>query len=263
MIESAARAERYELQSSASPFYLWEVPQKPVSARIPFPLIDRLEHEAVESFRSLSSRGSEVGGILLGKVLGGSRVLIQDYEMVPCDYSRGPLYRLSEADTDRFDRAIAQRGAGGLLAIGFFRSHTRKGLALDPEDVALFDSRFSAPHHIVLLIRPFASKPSAAGIFIRENGVVRAEASYKEFPFRCSELTPSTQTAEPAETEPLTGGLATALPPPAVPKSMTRAQIVPIASRRESAAAPPPAPVEHKRAIARYRPGSLCRRSEA
>ena len=56
MTESTARAERYEVQTASSPFYLWEVPQKPVSVRIPFSLIDRLEREAVESFRSLTSR---------------------------------------------------------------------------------------------------------------------------------------------------------------------------------------------------------------
>ena len=39
-----------------------------------------------------------------------------------------------------------------------------------------------------LLIRPFAQKPSTAGIFIRESGSVQGEASYLEFPFRSSEL---------------------------------------------------------------------------
>ena len=66
MIESTARAERYDLQTSKSNSYLWEVPQKPVAVRIPFNVMDRLEREAVEAFRSLSSRGSEIGGLLVG-----------------------------------------------------------------------------------------------------------------------------------------------------------------------------------------------------
>ena len=76
MTESTARAERFEVQPASSPVYIWEVPQKPVSVRIPFSLIDRLEREAVESFRSLTSRGSEIGGIAgretyAGKSAGG------------------------------------------------------------------------------------------------------------------------------------------------------------------------------------------------
>src|SRR5947209_8431847 len=82
---------------------------------------------------------------------------------------------------------IDQRSASGVRAIGFYRSHTRKGLYLDADDLALFDSRFKEPHHIALLIRPAATKVSMAGIFIRENDKVVAEASCLEFPFRSSQ----------------------------------------------------------------------------
>src|SRR5947209_5539872 len=133
MIESTARAERYELQTSSSPFFTWEVPHKPVSVRIPFSLIDRLEREAVESFRSLTSKGSEIGGLLVGNVSPGSPLVVSiaDYELIACDYSRGPLYRLSDTDMGRFERAIEQRLAAGSGVAGFFRSQTRKGVALD------------------------------------------------------------------------------------------------------------------------------------
>jgi hypothetical protein len=87
MIESTLRAERFDPQSSAAPSYTWAVPQKPVAVRIPFALIDRLEHEAVESFRSLRSRGSEIGGLLLGYVSPGDPAVVslEDYELVECD----------------------------------------------------------------------------------------------------------------------------------------------------------------------------------
>ena len=248
MPESTARAERFDVQTAPSPLYLWEVPQKPVSVRIPFSLIDRLEREAVESFRSLTSRGSEIGGLLVGEVSPGSPLVvsISDYDLIACDYSRGPLYRLSDADMGRFEQAIQQRLAAGRGVAGFFRSHTRKGISLDSDDMALFQARFRDPHHIALLVRPFATKASTAGIFIWENGKVNAEASYLEFPFRSSELGPG---QPPAPPEPKAA--APAAPPPPAPKSTTRAQIVPIASRREVAQAPapiaeptpPPAPV--------------------
>ena len=249
MIESTVRAERFEPQSSATLSYTWAVPQKPLSVRFPFPLIDRLEHEAVESFRSLHSRGSEIGGLLLGHVppKDPTVVSIEDYELVECDYSRGPLYRLSDADLGRLERAIEQRravpsGPGGLVVAGFFRSHTRKGLALDADDLALFKQRFADPRQVALLIRPFATKASTAGIFIWEDGAVRGEASHLEFPFRSSELTPSKPVEEASQ--PLPGAAPPAPPEAAAPKPPARGQIVPIASRREIAVPVPPPMVE-------------------
>jgi protein TonB len=216
--------------------------------RIPFSLIDRLEREAVESFRSLTSRGSEIGGLLVGDVSPGSPMVVSiaDYDLIPCDYSRGPLYRLSDADMGRFEQAIQQRLAAGRGVAGFFRSHTRKGISLDADDLTFFQARFRDPHQIALLVRPFATKASTAGIFIWENGKVDGEASCLEFPFRSSELGPG---QAPAPPEPKAA--APSAPPPQAPKSAMRAQIVPIASRREVAQAPapvaeptpPPAPV--------------------
>ncbi len=128
------------------------------------------------------------------------------------------------------------------MVAGFFRSHTRKGLALDAEDLALFKARFPDPRHVALVVRPFATKASTAGIFIWEHGTVQGDASYLEFPFRSSELTPLTPvevTSQPALE------LAQAAPPEtAVPKPPVRAQIVPIASRREIAPPVPPPFVE-------------------
>src|ERR1039457_2034026 len=236
MTESTARAERFDIQTAPSPQYLWEVPQKPVSVRIPFNLIDRLEREAVESFRSLTSRGSEIGGLLVGDVAPGSLLVdsIADYELIACDYSRGPLYRLSDADLGRFEQAIQQRLAAGRGIAGFFRSHTRKGISLDGDDLAFFQARFRDPHHIALLVRPFATKASTAGIFVWENGKVNAEASYLEFPFRSSELAPGHPPAPDPRAAPPSA------PPPQAPKSTPRAPVVPIASRREVAQVPAP-----------------------
>jgi hypothetical protein len=68
-------------------------------------------------------------------------------------------------------------------AVGYFRSHTRDGLALAPEDLTIMAEFFPAPHNIALLVKPFASRTSQAGFFIYEEGSIRADASYLEFPF--------------------------------------------------------------------------------
>ena len=242
MSESAARAERFGLPGAPAAGYLWEVANKPVAVRINLDMVDRLEHEVVESFRSLTSRGSEVGGLLLGNIQSGNpaRISVEAYELVSCDYARGPLYQLSETDAERFRRAIEQSKTSGLRVVGFFRSHTRKGLGLDAEDLAFFSGQFRDPQQIALLIRPYASKPSTAGVFIWENGTVRGEASYQEFPFRRSELERLVQTeSKPAEkTSPVEN------PDAPVSKPATRAQIVPIASRREISLPTPPPVIE-------------------
>jgi periplasmic protein TonB len=240
MVESTARAERFALQNSTSPFYTWEVSQKPVSVRIPFSLIDRLEREAVESFRSLSSKGSEIGGLLIGSVSPGNPLVVSvaDYELIECDHARGPLYHLSDADLGRFERAIEQRlAAGGPGVAGFFRSHSRKGIALDADDMAFFSARLRDPHHIALLVRPFATKASTAGIFIWEGGKVHGDASYLEFPFRSSDLGAPKPAAEPADAARAAGPVEA---PPLAPKPAGRIQIVPSGARREVSLPTPP-----------------------
>jgi len=241
MTESTARAERFNVTAASQPTYTWTVPQKAISVCFPLDVIDRLEHEAVESFRSLSSRGSEVGGVLFGTVEPGNPALVTvvSYDPVVCDYSRGPLYRLSDIDILRFSKVMEAGVRSGLSPVGFYRSHTRKGLSMDADDVALLDSKFPAPHGIALLIRPFASKPSLGGIFFREDGSIRTESSWLEFPFRTSELAGRLGAAQ---SEPVTAR--PAAPPVPAPKTSPRAQIVPIASRREIVTPPPPPVVE-------------------
>ncbi len=199
MIETAARAEQLHTSGFPGPYFTWEVPGKPVSVAIPLALMDLLEQETVQSFRSLSSLGSEIGGVLFGTAAPGKTTLvtISSYEQVTCDYSLGPLYHLSENDLGQLDRAISRAKASGMVPVGFFRSHTRKGLGLDGDDKRLLDLKFPESYSIALLIRPYAAKASTAGIFIRENGEVRSETSYLEFPFRSSHCTATPRPAAP------------------------------------------------------------------
>ncbi len=241
MTESTARAERLDVPSSGGASYIWQVAQKPIVVRLPLALVDRLEQQTVESFRSLTSRGSEIGGLLLGGFAQGNpaTVSVEDFELVQCDYSRGPLYRLSDADMSRFDRAIEQHASGaGLRVAGFFRSHTRKGLSLDAEDLAFFEPRFHDPHHIILLVRPFATKACTAGIFIQENGRISGDASLLEFPFRSSELGGGSHRLS-MDAAPSAASQLPAAEPPVAAKPPVRAQIVPIAPRREMPAPEP------------------------
>src|SRR6478752_1172368 len=139
MTKSTASAGPVELQSSPSAYYLWEFPEKPVSVRLSLDVVDRLERDVLESFRAITARGSEVGGLLLGRAEsgGGLKTVVDNYELFPCDYTRGPLYLLSDEEKVRLEEVIRRKKAAPGQAgrvVGFFRSNTRKQLALDEED---------------------------------------------------------------------------------------------------------------------------------
>lgn len=165
--------------------YVWQVPGKPVAVHIPLSVIDRLSIELMRGYGANPKRSPEVGGVLIGSVEEGSPTIVhvEDFEVVPCQYRRGPSYTFTEEDCGPFERA-GNRADG----IGYFRSHTREGLALSPEDLEVLDHFFAEPYTVALLVKPFATKASVAGFFIREDGAFPA-ATPLEFPFRRRELT--------------------------------------------------------------------------
>ena len=71
--------------------------------------------------------------------------------------------------------------------MGYFRSHTRDGFSLAPEDLELLDLFLPGPAQVALLIKPYATKASAGGFFVREHGEFPA-ATPLEFPLRRREL---------------------------------------------------------------------------
>jgi len=262
MTKSTATVEQMEAQVSA--FYLWEVVGKPVSIQLSLDLVDRLEKEVLESFKAITKRGSEVGGLLLGRVSAAGRrtVLIEDYELVTCDYNRGPLYLLAEADESRLESAMKRRKTAAdksASVVGYFRSNTRKDLALDEEDQALITAYFSGPENVFLLVKPFSMKPCAAGFFIWEGDRIQGEATYLQFPFKRAELLKGEfaksviaggekAVAEARPVAPLRGDGAFAAA--AVPKREERVTAPPAAFRREVQAPASPAPSKRDEAPA-------------
>ena len=102
--------------------YAWEPKEVPISVRLSVELIDRLEKESIEIFRAITNRGSEIGGILLGRVLPGKplTVVVEDYEPIACAYDLGPSYVLTPEEQQRAHGAVdARRAGGGLSVVGF------------------------------------------------------------------------------------------------------------------------------------------------
>ena len=179
--------------AAAKGAYRWEVPGKPVSIEIDFDVVDRLGAEVMRGFGATLRRGVEVGGILLGAARAGEKLVahIEDFEPVPARHLDGAAYVLGEDGRTRLREAIGRwQTASGrrLRAIGYFRSHTREGLALTQDDIDLLDEFFPEDSAIALLVKPYATRPSSAGFFFREEGLIRADSTYQEFPFRRGEL---------------------------------------------------------------------------
>jgi hypothetical protein len=171
---------------AAPGYYVWELPGKPVVVHLSLALIDRLSAEVMRGFGLVPKRGAEVGGLLLGTIEQGSPTIVrvEDFEQVPCDYKRGPSYLFTADDGSAFDEACTRSTS----AVGYFRSHTREGMSLAPEDIEIMEQYFPSPSSVVLLIRPFATKVSIASFFFREDGLFQSAAPL-EFPFRYRELT--------------------------------------------------------------------------
>jgi hypothetical protein len=174
----------------APDFHVLEVPGK-VSIQLSLDMVDRLQQEVMRGFGAVPRRGAEVGGILLGTTtITGPSARIEDYELVPIEYKRGPSYRFSAGDQETFRAAVHRARTGKERGpIGYFRSHTRDAVGLSDEDLKLLSNYFPSPEAIVLLIRPFASKPSLAGFYFKEAGVFPSGPPLIEFPFRRSDLT--------------------------------------------------------------------------
>ncbi|MGA2595641.1 MAG: hypothetical protein ABSH09_01385 [Bryobacteraceae bacterium] len=192
--------------------YLWEPPGKTFAVRLSFDVVDRMLQDVMRGFGAVPKRGAEVGGVLLGRVGKGEKtiVTIDDFETVPIAYKRSPSFLLSDEDAKAFDGVVqrTRNGADPLLRpVGYFRSHTREGVGLGPEDAALMAQHFPEPDSVALIVRPFASRVSQAGFYFKENGQFPAGLPLLEFPFRRRELDPDSpppsRAARPADRHPL------------------------------------------------------------
>ena len=173
-------------------YYVWEAPAQSVVVHLRLDVVDRLAAEVMRGFGSVPKRGAEVGGFLVGTIRAGvpAIVRIDDFEAVACEYRRGPSYQFTEEDAVALEdgwQRIQPSVSPSAYAVGYFRSHTRDGFSLAPEDLELLDRFLPGPAHVALLIKPYATRVSVGGFFVREHGEF-PEATPLEFPLRRREL---------------------------------------------------------------------------
>ena len=148
--------------------------------------VDGIARDVIEGFKAIPRRGVEVGGLLLGKVIGWEHpdVWIERYQRLECQHRYGPPFVLDAQDHAALEEA-AQRIAGSteLSVVGLYRSHTRPGFQLEESDLELINRYFSDSSDLVLIIRPENTADIDAQFFARdESGEMRPLGN--PFPFR-------------------------------------------------------------------------------
>jgi TonB family protein len=163
----------------------------PLAARLNVSVIAEINEAIFGARRSDPDRDMEIGGILLGAVDGGDgarpTVRIERFDQMVSEHRRGSSYALTDRDkkalAKKIDWWIRHGASKGLRPVGFFRSHTRRGLYLDQDDFTLFQHYFPEPAAVFLLVRPMTGAGSVGGFFFWEEGDMHRESSYQEFPF--------------------------------------------------------------------------------
>jgi hypothetical protein len=151
--------------------------------RIAHDVVRGIGAEIMRGFGVTRRRGAEAGGVLFGR-LDGTSITVEKHEPVPCEYAFGPSYILSDDDTVQFEQAIAKSWSGGDRAVGFYRGHTREGLTPDAADAGTWARHFGGHNGVLLLIKPYASRPAvASAVFPREGQIIPDADAGGDFEF--------------------------------------------------------------------------------
>lgn len=168
-------------------FGLWTVPESPVSIEYSLVVIEEIRHEVAEGYQRLSRGGIEVGGILYG-THDGPVVRVLAIRPISCEHAHGPAFQLSANDRTALDEQLTREQMdprlAGMIAVGWFLSHTRTEISLTESDLKIYSNFFPAPWQVALVVHPGRGGSMRAGFFVREeNGALNGERSYLEFDF--------------------------------------------------------------------------------
>lgn len=164
----------------------WEPEGSPVSIHMHRDTIDAISRDVADAWKTLARPVLETGGLLLGRVEAGERpkVWIERYQRVECRHKAGPRFVLDEEDTAGLEKAAADVLSGGETAVvGFYRSHLRDGLQLEPSDYDLVRRYFSDAADLILLIKPENASTMSGQFFVHGTGTGASPVG-PAFPFQ-------------------------------------------------------------------------------
>jgi len=169
-------------------------------------LLEEVRRLAVTGFTAFGRGGLEIGGMLYGLRV-GNRLTIHAFAECPCEHSTGPAFVLSAKDRQVLAQLV--RPPAGLETLGWYRTHTRRGLDLDESDRELFTQFPPQARTIGLVVKPARWGASAGAFYLRETTGEIGPRTPREFtvepPERSLEQAPPLDAREPApiaESEP-------------------------------------------------------------
>ena len=161
----------------------WSAPECPFKIEYGAHVFEDIRLAVMDAFFSLPRGGAEIGGILLGKP-DRARLSITGYAPMECEHAFGPSFVLSPNDHRRLSEMLAahRRGPGGIVAVGWYHSHTRSEIFLTEIDLEIHQRYFPEPWQVALVLKPHAFQAMRGGFFFREeSGSIRTESCYQEF----------------------------------------------------------------------------------
>jgi hypothetical protein len=175
--------------TKAGGYFVWEPPAGDIAILLNLELVDRLRQLIEEAPEH------EIGGILLGRcdrlscAQDRRRIVVDDIEPIGSERHSSPAFILSENDRKALTKSLSGKDRkDGIVPVGFFRSHLRKGFYLDEADFSLFRTNFSDPCSVFLVARPEQGRVPAGGFFYWQGEKIHRQTCYSLFPLDRSEL---------------------------------------------------------------------------
>lgn len=159
----------------------WTQPGTSFSITYRLALFHEIDFQVNEGYRSIPYGGIEIGGLLFGHADRNS-ARIEAFRTIECEHASGPSFVLSDHDISVLQQQLNSSAGdpelAGLKPIGWFISHTRKGLQMNDRESALFDQLFPEPGAITLLVKPERFKPTLFGFLLRDReGTLQRDAT--------------------------------------------------------------------------------------
>jgi hypothetical protein len=134
-------------------------------------LLEEIRAHVGENYTSRSGMGTDVGGVLYGQRVGEVLHVLAWRPMLR-SVEAAANFTLNGKEERHLKALLAAPRADGSLrgmeALGWFRSRMRGELALETSDIALHEKHFTAPAHLLMIVKPSHQRPASAAVYLRD-----------------------------------------------------------------------------------------------
>lgn len=143
-------------------------------------LLEQIRSFVGSTYVSRSGKGSDVGGVFYG-TRDGESIQVATWRPIPRGKDATSHFYLDSKDEQLFAKVLkaanSDSNLDGLELVGWFRSRTKGGLELDPQDLVFHEKFFESPSQFAMVIRPSHQRPAEAAVHMRnEQGELELDA---------------------------------------------------------------------------------------